>query len=217
VEAYRTEEEQLEAIKEWWKRNGTSIVLALTVGIAAVLGWRLWQNHQASQRAAAANQFQELLQTLQNKDAGKRLSSIQYIADKMQKDFPDSVYSVFATLTLAKEQLQTKDKGSKALDSLQWALTHANGQNMKTLVTQRLARAQFGTGKADEALKTLDSVKDPGAYTALYKELEGDIYRQQGKPDQARKAYEAARKASGDQPDPLLKLKMQDMAIPEAN
>ncbi len=217
MEAYRTEEEQLEAIKEWWKRNGTSIVLALAIGIAAVLGWKLWQNHQASQRAAAANQFQELLQTMQNQDAGKRLSSIQYIADKMQKDFPGSVYSVFATLTLAKEQLQAKGKDSEALGSLKWALDHAKGQNMKTLITQRLARAQFGAGKPDAALKTLASVKDPGAYTAQYKELEGDIYRQQGKTEQARKAYLAARKASGDQPDPLLKLKMQDMAIPEAN
>lgn len=217
MEAYRTEEEQLEAIKEWWKRNGTSLLLALAVGVAAIFGWRLWQNHEASQRAAAANQFQELLQAQQNTDAQKRESSVQYIADKLQKDFPDSVYAVFASLTLAKEQLRAKGEGDKAIASLKWALEHAQGTNLKNLINERLARAQFANGNPDAALQTLNSVKEPGVYLSLYKELEGDIYRQQGKTEQARQAYKAAEKAAKGQPDPLLKLKMQDMAIPEAH
>lgn len=217
MEAYRSEEEQLEAIKEWWRKNGNALLLALAIGIAAVAGWKMWQNHQASQRAAAANHYQELLQAMQNDDANKRESSMSYITDQLQKQYASSVYAVFGSLALAKEQLQSKADQDKAITNLQWAYKHAQGQNLKTLINERLARAQFALGKLDQALNTLSSVKDPGAYKSQYEQLKGDIYRQQGKMDQARDAYKAASKAAGDQTDPLLKLKMQDMAIPEAN
>ncbi|HID00266.1 MAG TPA: tetratricopeptide repeat protein, partial [Piscirickettsiaceae bacterium] len=36
---YETDEEQWEAIKQWWKENGKLIVLAAIVGVGAVTGW----------------------------------------------------------------------------------------------------------------------------------------------------------------------------------
>jgi len=35
VESYRTEEEQVEALKRWWKENGTGILVAILLAVAA--------------------------------------------------------------------------------------------------------------------------------------------------------------------------------------
>ena len=38
----RTEEEQLEAIKRWWKENGTSLIAGVAIAAAGVFGWNAW-------------------------------------------------------------------------------------------------------------------------------------------------------------------------------
>ena len=40
----RSEEEQLDAIKRWWKSNGTSLIIGVVVAAAGVFAWKAWQN-----------------------------------------------------------------------------------------------------------------------------------------------------------------------------
>ena len=40
MDVYKTEEEQVEAIKKWWNENGKSIIVGIVVGITAIFGWR---------------------------------------------------------------------------------------------------------------------------------------------------------------------------------
>ena len=42
-EEYQTEEEQIEALKRWWKENGKSIIAGLVLGIGSIGGYRYWQ------------------------------------------------------------------------------------------------------------------------------------------------------------------------------
>ncbi|HIQ40770.1 MAG TPA: tetratricopeptide repeat protein, partial [Sulfurivirga caldicuralii] len=58
---YETDEEQWEAIKQWWKENGKLIVLAAIVGVGAVTGWNMWQQNQYQKAVLASSTF-ELLQ-----------------------------------------------------------------------------------------------------------------------------------------------------------
>ena len=44
----RTEEEQVQAIKDWWKNNGSSLLIGIGAALAIVFGWQAWQNHQAT-------------------------------------------------------------------------------------------------------------------------------------------------------------------------
>ncbi|MEW8396328.1 MAG: tetratricopeptide repeat protein, partial [Candidatus Thiodiazotropha sp.] len=37
---YQTEEEQVEAIKRWWKENGTSVIAGLVIGLGGIFGWQ---------------------------------------------------------------------------------------------------------------------------------------------------------------------------------
>ena len=55
MDMYTTEEQQLDAIRKWWKANGNSVLTGIVLAISIVLGWQLWkQNKQASGEAGAA-------------------------------------------------------------------------------------------------------------------------------------------------------------------
>jgi len=64
LDSYRTEDEQIQAIKNWWKENGVSTVLTLCVAVAAVFGWRGWQDQQQQKLDAAAVTYQSMLKLL---------------------------------------------------------------------------------------------------------------------------------------------------------
>ena len=40
MEQYRTEEEQVEALKKWWEENGRSTVVAVIVALGLGFGWQ---------------------------------------------------------------------------------------------------------------------------------------------------------------------------------
>ena len=40
IEGYETEEQQVEAIKKWWKANGNTLIIGAVVGLAGLWGWR---------------------------------------------------------------------------------------------------------------------------------------------------------------------------------
>lgn len=211
----RTEEEQLAAIKDWWKKNGSALLIGIGAALAIVFGWQAWQNHQAAERSAAGSQYQQLLSALNQQAGDEREKTIEFVTKELQKEYSDSAYAVYGSLILASHQFSEKSDPKAAAESLEWAREHAAEGPLKIMIGERLAQAQFAADQADDALKTLRSVKDPGAYKALYAELEGDILRAQGDLDGARKAYTAASEAAGNAPSPLLKLKMADMAVGE--
>ncbi|MCW8956189.1 MAG: tetratricopeptide repeat protein, partial [Gammaproteobacteria bacterium] len=51
---YETEEQQVEALKRWWKENGKLIITGLTLGLALVVGVRFY-NQYVNERAEAAS------------------------------------------------------------------------------------------------------------------------------------------------------------------
>lgn len=216
VDTYRTEEEQIAAIKNWWKRNGNAILIGVGLAMVIIFGWQYWQQQQAANRAAAANSFQELLAARQNPDPEKSEASVQYLADQLRQKHPGSPYAVFASLMQARVLVE-QGKPEEAIAPLQWALDHAGDSPMPQVVRIRLAMAQYAAGQHEEALKTLAGIKEPGAFAAQIRELEGDIQLAMGNTEKAREAYRLAWEAE----DPesrsvLLRLKMDDLAMPEA-
>ena len=45
MDTYRTEEEQVEAIRHWWDENGRSIIISIVLALAAGFGWQAWKDH----------------------------------------------------------------------------------------------------------------------------------------------------------------------------
>lgn len=217
VDSYRTEEEQIAAIKNWWKRNGNAILIGVGLALVIIFGWRYWQQQQANQATAAANSFQELVQALNNQDQEKRTASVAYIAEQLRKEHASSPYAVFASQLQAKTLVED-GQSAEAIPHLEWALDNAGADPMPLVIREQLARAHYANDDLDAALETLTAVGNPGAYLALYKELEGDIHKAKGNLDEARAAYQAAAEADEDGGmDRILELKMDDLATAEAS
>ncbi|HHS99638.1 MAG TPA: tetratricopeptide repeat protein, partial [Thiomicrospira sp.] len=58
---YETEEEQIEAFKSWWKKNGTQLLSAILVVVLVFSGWRYWTNTKYVESVNASSTY-ELLQ-----------------------------------------------------------------------------------------------------------------------------------------------------------
>jgi predicted negative regulator of RcsB-dependent stress response len=65
VEIYETEEEQLDAVKRWWKENGQSTIIGLVLGVAVILGWNYWQSHKKAQSEQASAIYSQLIQAIE--------------------------------------------------------------------------------------------------------------------------------------------------------
>ncbi|WP_432453884.1 MULTISPECIES: YfgM family protein [unclassified Agarivorans] len=207
MEIYSTEEQQVQAIKDWWKKNGTSVIGGSVLGLAAVFGWRYYGDYQVAQQDAASDAYQQVVtQVASNSD---ELSSlVSYVADEKGNN-----YAVFASLLLAKE-LVAKEDFAQAEEQLKLALAGAP-EELKGMIYARLARVQAQQQSFDDALASLALINEP-ALSATVELIKGDIYLQKGEPELARQAYQAAVAAGASEQDPSVNLKLNDLTQAEA-
>lgn len=212
----RTEEEQIEAIKHWWKRNGTSLLIGIGAALIIVFGWQAWQNRQAEQRTLAASEFASLLSALNTDDKEKRMDTVKYTVSQLQDKYEDSAYALYGTLILAKQQLLEQDKADAAIESLKWAQSRVEeGSALAPIVRHRLAQAELSAGKYDDALSTVRGASKSDSFDAMFAELEGDILMAKGDREGAVAAYRKASEANSMNRNGVLELKMSDLAIGE--
>ena len=193
----RDEEEQVAALRNWWKENGTSIIVGITVALLAIFGWRYWQQYQADTTAAASQRFQELLAAESalpaapsDESAVESTASIAFFADELISSAEGTAYAVFAHLMrarLAFEQARYPD----AEQDLRAALEKLQDPAMRPAIEARLARVLSVLERQDEALALLQ-VDDTAPHAAYFRELAGDILLAKGQREQAREQYERA-------------------------
>lgn len=219
MQTYETEEQQLDAIKQWIKKNGLSLLLAVTVPVAGFVAWKNWTGAQDAQHEAASVLYQEmidasaLLKNAEGKDAEKQLSTIQHLANQLIEEYPGLQYAHFAALTQAKLAVEKGDLATAVL-KLQWVLAQKADKPLLNVTTVRLARVLAAQGEPDKALATLQELNDP-AFQTLVEEVRGDIYLQKGDKDAARSAYQRSIDVVSDnkQADRLVQLKLDDLAL----
>jgi predicted negative regulator of RcsB-dependent stress response len=210
----RTEEEQIEAIKQWWKKNGSSLLIGIALALAIVFGWQAWQNHQANQQAKAAADFGQLIQQATEASSDEDRESVAYLANKVRDDHGGTAYAVYAMLILANQQMMADNAPAAAAESLQWALDQSGSSEALSLVVRtRLARAQYGAGDYDAALATVRGADNAGEFEGLLAELEGDILLATGDQSGAEEAYLRARESGGDGGIGLLRQKLASLGV----
>jgi len=199
--------EQSERVQQWLRQNGLSIVVGIAIGLVGIFGWQQWNKHKAEHQADAANLYQQI----QVAAAAGKTDSADSLTEQLLKDYADSTYAMFAVSDRAERQVQAKQL-DKAVESLGWAESHASDPNLKALAQMRIARVQLGQGKAADALAALDRMP-PKAYEGVAQELRGDALVKLGRPDDARKAYVAAKAAMGENAPQSVQMKIDDLAV----
>lgn len=186
MSVYMTEEEQLEAIKKWWKQHSSMILTVLSVVLLIIAGYRYWNWHKDTQKAQASTAYEHLMVALSNKDN----KVVKAYANQLIENHNHTVYSDIAHLTLAKLYV-AKDKYDEANNQLKIVASESTMPALKQVAKLRLARVQTMKQQYEDALNTLEKVDD-NAYLVVINELKGDIYAKSGEYKKAISYYKLA-------------------------
>jgi predicted negative regulator of RcsB-dependent stress response len=188
VESYRTEEEQVEALKRWWQENGRSTVIGIVLAVSLALGWQGWQKSREASAAEASTLYQQMLQALAQETTQGNSRGLE-MAAQLKAEHPGSAYAQFAALYLARAAVQ-EDDSETAEAELRWALAKADGR-IREIAQMRLAKVLAEQGDTERALELLAASPDL-ALSAAYAMARGDVLLAAGRGDEARLAYQAA-------------------------
>lgn len=180
------EQEQLDALKQFWRQYGTLIITLAFLVLAAFAGVKGWNYYQRGQSEQASALFGKLEEAVRKNDVSKINSLGEEIIDK----YGSTAYGPMAALLGARASYDSGDKAAAAI-RLQWAVGKAKDDETAALARLRLAGIRLDEKKYDEALALLDA-KHAQAFAPLYADLRGDVLAGQGKPAEARAAYKLA-------------------------
>lgn len=189
------EHEQSERVREWLRRNSGALIGGIALGLAAIGGWKWWENHQVQQKLQQADAYQTAVDALKSGDqqAAARVKGLE------------GTYATLASLDLARSQVES-GKVDDAIVTLRAIKTPDAA--LTEVVNERLARLLIDSKKPDEALKLVGTLDTPSAL-----EVRGDAYLALGQQDKARDAYGQAltKLAVGSPQRGLLELKLSEV------
>lgn len=177
-----SEDEQAERLKEWWQKNGASVIIGAVIGLGTILGVNYWRDYTQSRAEAASARFAQLLSA----PAEEAESS----GSELMAEYNKTPYAALAALHLAKTSYTDGDT-EKVVTLLKWAIDNGRQTATRHVARLRLARVYLEQGQAGDAERLLE-VKQYDGFESEYKELVGDIAMLQGDAERARGAYEDA-------------------------
>lgn len=208
----RTEEEQIEAIKNWWDDNGKTVLIGAVLLLASYFGVNTYKDHVRGQGEQASAIYQQALELVDQKGEAEQAKKAQ-LFNQLKTEFSSTPYAKFAALFLAKDAVEAADF-AMAETELRYVQQNPVDEPMKMLATVRLAMVLNEEKKYDEALALVTGVES-GAFAAQYLEVKGDILFAQGNNDAARDAYQLAKAAVqlAGTSNPVLDMKLDNLAV----
>ena len=203
--AYSIEEEQeINQLKDWWKENGKTIIVAFILGVGGMFGWRYWQAHQAEQIAQASAQYDALIYSAQQDEQAKKANIEQFVQANSK-----TAYAVFALLDEAKKATEKQDFVAAEVN-LNQALTQSQDEVLTSIVALRLSAVQFQLGQLDNALTSLNQVKGE-SFNARKAILTGDIQVAKGDKVAAKNNFEQAQQSGSQLEQQMAKMKLNNL------
>ena len=207
MDIYASDDEKGEEIKQWWRDNGTSVIVGCILSVAIVLGGRYWIMYQQTNAEKASSIYQQVTSLL----AEDKYTEAETKTQQLLVDYAKTPYAVFAAFEVAKQSANNHDLTS-AQPYLEWVIAHAKLSGQVDIARLRLAQLLVHEAQYQPALTLLEQSHST-AFESLFAELRGDIYAAQGQQSQARSAYESALLTlkQGEPRQQLLKLKLDDV------
>lgn len=200
----KTEEQQFEEAKNWFKANSTPILLAIFICAAATFGWNFWKKHQVESAIQASTSYQNTMEAYLQ-DPAKN----QPLVAKFLEEAKGTNYATFTLLEQSKQAVSNTDY-VKAADLLQTALTSTNDATLQNVIRFRLADVDYQLKNYDKALTTLSQVEG-SAWEIRKQLLSADILAAKGDKVAAKSAYEQIKEKLDDQEKALIDLKINNL------
>lgn len=207
-EVYETEEEQIDAIKRWWKENGRSIVLGFVLGIGGIGGFRYWQNNVEEQAKIASMHFEEVI-ALSAKDKKEFNAKVTAVEEQHK----GKSYADLSAFVAAKKLVDEKDYKA-AKQQLEWLVQNSSDKAFEHIARIRLVKVMLQLNETKEALGLIKNVKSTG-FESTYAELRGDVYATLHEYSKAKAEYQAAlnKLNSGDRRGVAIEMKSNNLPV----
>ena len=180
------EQETLGDLKAWWARFGNYVTTAILVAALAVAGQQGWKWYSNKQASEASSLYFALSDAVSKNEAARVKDAVVQLTDK----FAGTAYAPRGALLAAKSAVEAGDlPGAKA--HLDWVIANSKEEALKSIARLRLAAVLLDQKQFDAAIAALDG-KHSEAFAGLFLDMKGDIFSFQGKPADAKAAYEAA-------------------------
>lgn len=180
------EQENIEALKAWWKQYGRLTIaaaVAFMLGVGGIQGWRYYKEQQSLKAAAV---FAELEDAVRAKDGAKSRD----LAKRLQAEFAGTAYGSRGALLAARVSFEAGDLKT-AEEQLRAAVANAKDDAIRALASVRLSAVLLDQKKYDEAVQAVTG-NPPEPFVPLYADARGDVLTAQGKTDDAKAAYQMA-------------------------
>ena len=180
------EQEQLDALKTWWKDNRNWVLAALVIAVSVYAAVFFWKSYQGKQAAEASTLYAEVLKQVASNDPKRINDSVKVLVEK----YSGTAYAPRAQLLAVQANLQAKDV-KLAKTQLEWVTAHASETGLQDTARLKLASILLDEQDYSAAMKQLDATHAE-AFVGLYADLKGDVLAAQGKTEEARAAYQMA-------------------------
>ena len=204
--SYQTEEQQVEQLKDWWKDNGTPLMVGAALGLSGFFGWKFYTEKQIAYQEAASSLYISMTEELEKDDKSQLIEQANAVKDS----FSDTSYAILSVFHLAKIAVDKADLDT-ASQELNWILDNHAGNELAAIAKIRLARILIAQQKADQAIELLDFDTDSG-YFEVSNLIKGDALLALGNKAEALEAYKAADNAGKTTVNhPTLKLQIDQL------
>ena len=177
------EQEQVDALKSFWRQYGNLITWTLILALGAFAAWNGWTWYQRDQGIKAGAMYDELDRAVQ---AGEVDRSAKIFAD-LQGRYPSTTWAAQGGLMLAKLQVD-KEQPDAASAALKWVAEKSADEGLKAIASLRLAGIELDAKRFDAALKAVDAANAKG-FESLAADRRGDVLLAQGQTKQAAEAF----------------------------
>ena len=195
---YETEEQQVQAIKQFWKDNGIAIIAGALIGLGGLFGWRWYNDYTVSQKEEASVAFQTSVEAFVESE---NTDSLQAFLNSNA----GTGYAPLAAMIVAQQSVEKED-----FEAAKTALQKATiGDPVIADVARiRLADLHIQLAEYEQALSVLAAIKSD-SFSDQVNELKGDALLAKGDFDGARSAYTAALEETIN--DPNIKMKLDNI------
>ena len=200
----KTEEQQFEEAKNWFKENSTPILLAIFVLATVSFGWNFWKSHQAESAIQASTSYQATMEAYEQ-DPVKN----QPLVAKFLEEAKGTNYAIFMQLEDAKNAVAKGDFAA-AKSQLQAALNEVKDPSLQSIIRFRLAAVDFQLKEFDSALANLEQIKDQ-AWDARKQLFVADLLSAKGDKEAAKSAYEQIKANTSGQEREIIELKINNL------
>lgn len=183
------EQEEVDRLKDWWRRNGTWISMLLAAAMFALAGWRGWGWYQGKRSVEAAEVYDRVVIAARRADT----AAVRQDAGTLFEQYPETAYAPLAALLSAKLLVEQGDLKS-ARAQLQWVVDRKADHALSAVARIRLAGVLIDEGAPEQALALLEPAAygADGAFEVARLDRRGDVLLALGRLPEALAAWDEA-------------------------